>query len=161
MNLVFLDVDYVLTSLNAIKADYERTGERNSASKVVFDENCLEALKMIIDETDAKIVISSSWRKYEVNKNVLLAKLAEYNLADKVIGYTPDLGVDAKRETEIKAFLDEYGWENYFVILDDLEMNELLPYQVQTNLETGLTEDDAEFAIWNLKSQSTMRERFK
>lgn len=52
MKVIFLDVDGILTYINS--------GEQNEG----IDETRVERLKEIVDETDAKIVIISSWKGY-------------------------------------------------------------------------------------------------
>jgi len=56
MKVIFLDIDGVLTTAN---------------KKWTFDENCVKHLVDIINETDAYIVISSSWRSYDLEETKL------------------------------------------------------------------------------------------
>ena len=55
MNIVFLDIDYVLNSYRKSKEIYELTGKRHSGKDFPFDEECMDNLKYIISETDAYI----------------------------------------------------------------------------------------------------------
>ncbi|MBR4002606.1 MAG: hypothetical protein IKI95_00865 [Clostridia bacterium] len=99
MDIVFLDVDGVLNSQNRLIELYNKTGKPHSGSNFPFDEKCLENLKILVKETGAKIVITSTWRKYENDMEILINKFKEYDLAKDVIGYTPIL--NRKREEEI------------------------------------------------------------
>ena len=54
MKVIFLDVDGVLNSQSL----FERCGEE----LVPIDEENIQYLKAIVDATNAKIVLSSSWR---------------------------------------------------------------------------------------------------
>ena len=57
MKIVFLDFDGVLNSVI-----YDR--ERDKSTNTNIDESRVCLLKQIIDETNAKIVLSTSWRRH-------------------------------------------------------------------------------------------------
>ena len=100
MNIIFLDVDGVLNSRNKLIETYKKTHKPHSRYSYPFDERCLENLQLLIQETNSKIVITSTWRKDEKGRRILLKALNEYELDNKVIGYTPVL--DKTREIEIE-----------------------------------------------------------
>ena len=75
MNIIFLDVDGVL---NSIKELSERS----------FSKISLNILKRIVDETNAKIVVISSWRLLEFSRKILLSELEKYHLKESIIGMT-------------------------------------------------------------------------
>lgn len=148
MNVIFLDVDYVLNSIRKLKEVYEMTGKPHSGKDFPFDETCMKNLKYIVEQTNASIVVTSNWRKYEDHKERLLEELEKYNLSSKVIGYTPDFG---NRVLEIKEYLEILGENINFIILDDYAyMEDLVDYLVSTNAYTGLTEEDAQIAVKKL-----------
>lgn len=65
MNLIFLDIDGVLNSHRKLKEVYNRTKKPHSLYNYPFDEICLSNLKLLVETTNSKIVITSSWRKDE------------------------------------------------------------------------------------------------
>ena len=80
MKLIFLDVDGVLN-------------RGNTPGK--FEAECLDALKHVISKSDAKVVLSSTWRYTEETTGELLAKLREVGIfseEDDFIGHTSHLG---------------------------------------------------------------------
>ena len=85
LNIIFLDVDGVLNSQRKLVEVYEKTNKPHSGYAYPFDERCLYNLKELVELTNSKIVISSTWRKEEEGRTTLLNKLKEYNLDDKVI----------------------------------------------------------------------------
>ena len=48
MNIIFLDVDEVLNSINNLIEVYNKTHKSHSAYSYPFDENCLENLKLLV-----------------------------------------------------------------------------------------------------------------
>ena len=152
MKVLFLDIDGVLNN----------TQTRKTFEDYIFvSDDKILLLKQIIDATDAKIVLSSSWRngwRFKENNpscanedvrifNALQMKLEEYGI--KLMSYTSHLW---HRGEEIDSWLKSWGGEKIdsFVILDDMERGEFEPNShrlVQTNISTGLTESDVEAAI--------------
>ena len=152
MKIIFLDVDHVLNSINKLSEVYQKTGKPHSSYAYPFDEKCLQNLKLIVQETDAKIIVTSTWRKEELGRTTLLRVLKEYELDDLVIGYTPILSGKA-REYEINQFLSVLSEVPNFVILDnDSDMGELTPFLVKTNWRVGLTYENAQEAIKKIKA---------
>lgn len=105
MNIIFLDVDGVLNSAKEL-------------SEGPFSKISLSVLKRIVDETNAKIVVISSWRLLEFSRKILLSELEKYHLKESVIGMTPHL--TSNREEEIMTYLKSNEFSNLnFIILDD------------------------------------------
>lgn len=153
MNIIFLDVDGVLNSIDHAKKVYEETLRAHSGYEYPFDPECLERLQRLVEKTDARIVITSTWRKTEEGKRVLQNILEQYDLANRVIGYTPIL--NTKRGEEIKSFLETLNVEASYIILDDDDdMEELTPYLILTNMKTGLTEEKMTEGMQKLKKFS-------
>lgn len=150
MNIVFLDIDGVLNSQNKLMEVYYKTGKPHSGINYPFDEKCLENLKILIEETNSKIVITSTWRKYEEDMKKLINIFKEYNLDKRIIGYTPVL--NTKREEEIIEYLKELDTNVNFVIIDDItDMGTLNEKLVVTSYKTGLTNEIVSSAIKILK----------
>lgn len=125
MKIIFLDIDGVLNTSKTFYDNYvyfKKTGIR----KIPLDEERIVYLKEIIQKTEAKIVLSSSWRLY-FEKNIKLRPINEYaqKLVDLLSKYdlfiydiTPmeRLGV---RQNEINMYLESHPDIDSFVILDD------------------------------------------
>lgn len=115
MKVIFLDIDGVL---NFYGSDF-------------LDKNCLNNLKYIVNETNAKIVIISTWRvclddnylkKYVTKANSELLKyreLFENTFTDnlKWIDIAPDLA--ERRSEEVTLWLKDHPETENFVIIDD------------------------------------------
>lgn len=147
MKVIFLDFDGVLITLNSWRNAHSGEVAR------VADPGCVEALNRIITETDARIVVSSSWRGKFVAP--MREHLSNWGVKAKVIGVTPRLErqvgllVAAKtRGDEIQAWLDSARDIDSFVIIDDeSDMAHLAHRLVQTTYESGLTTEHTERAI--------------
>ena len=136
MKILFLDIDGVL---NSRPYDLQRTAEQGN-----IDETRLQLLKQIVDETQALIVLSSSWRKHwekdlsqcdDIGKEIdeLFAKY-QLQIYDK----TPCLP-DNDRAEEIRTWVSQHNDVNAYVILDDIAFGwgELTPHLVKTNYRIG------------------------
>ena len=108
-----MDVDGVLNTMESCRQNTE------------IQDAKLKLLKAIIDATNAKIVISSSWRLVDHELSELRAALNRYNL--EYIGITPKKFI---RTDEIKAFMDTYCKQNdvkitHWIAIDDMDLIEL------------------------------------
>lgn len=61
MKIIFLDIDGVLTNIESYKKQYEHY-KREKTRISVIDEGTIKRLSKIVNETEVKIVLSSSWR---------------------------------------------------------------------------------------------------
>ena len=69
MKVIFLDIDGVINTEKWVAYSIENgLPVHDEFGQHTFDEDCLFWLNKIIDETDAKIVISSSWRNDGLGK---------------------------------------------------------------------------------------------
>lgn len=115
MNYIFLDIDGVLNNVNHYKKQHEKYGGRFFMQNMPFNPKSLENLKWLINKTDAKIVLSSSWRKSVPCMTVLEARLTEYGL--KIHDKTGDVG---SRGNEIIDWLFANTTDDdCFIIIDD------------------------------------------
>lgn len=147
MKVVFLDVDGVLNNIDTFK---KRKDIYNKSGVIIprIDFYRVEFLKEIVDNTDAKIVISSIWRKYEND----LKELKEvFDLYDLEIYDITGIDKNGIRENEIIDWLNKNDVDS-FVILDD-ETSDLIhleKYVVKTRfdgLATGLLCEHIPYAI--------------
>ena len=153
--IIFLDFDGVLNSEKYLAA-HEGYG-------VMLDPTRMVLLKQIVDATDAKIVLSTSWREHWSNDltkcdstGVLMNRLFDtYGL--QIFDKTPKL--HKRRETEIKTWLDQHPEVESFVVLDDmlLSADYLKGHFVKTsNYFDGLDESDKQKAIAILNSKGVV-----
>lgn len=150
MKIIFLDVDGVINPhKNIIKSYFE--GKSTSSDGIIFDKDCLTNLKEIVDNTNAEIVLSSSWRKSGVRSptiNNLLKQLSEIGLY--IIDFTPIINdSNTIRGDEIDKYLKDknYKIDSYIIIDDCNNMGKYNNRLVHTNGEEGLTKIDVDFAI--------------
>ena len=140
MKYILLDFDGVLTSAAHSRQCLDEHRQENLFGLDWFDPKCLQALKTVVDATDAGIFVSSSWR--ELGKDNLALVWEEENLPGRLVGTTPEW-VLMKRDA-ILEWISHHTKDKY-VIIDDQDLH--LSCQIQTNPEVGLTSEDALKAI--------------
>lgn len=134
MKVIFLDIDGVL---NVIGQGHDKYGQ-------IFHNHFVENLARVIKATDAKIVISSTWRHSGLDE--MLSMWKDRNLPGEVIGITPTAQVlvylglfdnvdEIVRGNEIQFWLDKTQVVTQYVILDDDEdmLESQLPFFVRTS----------------------------
>ena len=143
MKYIFLDIDGVLNNENTITKSPD--GYMGVAS------NLGKRLKKIIKATDAKVILTSTWKNCSSTQDFdyLYRKLNMYSA--KPIDVTIDRNNKVSlRGTGIKDYLKKYPCEQ-FVILDDyifdFKEEGLLPHLVLTSTTKGLSNDDVKKAI--------------
>lgn len=146
MKVLFLDIDGVLNN---------RCSFRDWRLKGFYESHCLgshliERLNRIIDATNCKVVITSTWRCNRRKFPDLKAfedLLTFFGCRLEVVGFTPRLPREFRGD-EIQAWLDDhYGIESMVILDDDSDMGHLMPYLVKTSMRTGLTSDCVRQAI--------------
>ena len=154
--VIFLDIDGVLSPR------WWDSDKQSDNYGRLFDAKAVANLSKIVEETEAEIVISSSW------KNVGLVELQnmwrDRDLPGKIVDITPDYMSDElllkedsadmdylyERGSEIQGWLLLHGDDvGRYVIIDD--MDDILPEQqshfVQTDPEVGITNDDVKKVV--------------
>ena len=145
--VIFLDFDGVLNTEHHQARLATEGKPTKDAWGPLFDPRAVENLRRIIDATDARIVVTSSWR--------FAHRLGSLRMMWEVRGLPADslsaLDCDSmcmSRGEEIEDWLEEHGRPDY-VIIDDLD--DFLPSQrpcyVEINPIVGITEADAQKAI--------------
>ena len=113
MKVIFLDFDGVL---NVIPKDWDQYGS-------LFHEELVENLRYIIQNTDAVIVCSSTWRLSGLQYIQDMWKHRGY--PGDVIDITPFIKTErgfVDRGYEIQQWLSENQVENYVILDDDDDM---------------------------------------
>lgn len=103
MKVVFLDVDGVILPID------------NSPTIQDFNSGCMNHLKRIVEESDAHIVISSTWRTSKFDRDLLMHQLDKVGLKDRVIGDTPDLVhlADSSWDDDAGCFISPDNWDEW------------------------------------------------
>ena len=167
MKIIFLDFDGVVTAKNGTPGSYMTHGPGEYGPTPV----CVDRLMKLVKDSGAKIVISSNWRKFDVDGPGSIWENPWYGgVKNPLPGFIPMLG-DAYLESLpairlCKAAVADYwllakksGVES-FVALDDMCAREgydqFEPFRgryINTDPETGLTDEDCEKALVILKLQ--------
>ena len=111
MKIIFLDIDGVLNSIDSMLS-------LHGCNESKLDHVSVMLLKRLCEQTDAKIVISSTWRRSRATKDFIEMFAKHHNWFDApVISRTPVLNTE--RGHEIQEWLDSHPEVPNFVILDD------------------------------------------
>jgi nicotinamidase-related amidase len=145
--VIFLDIDGVMIAGSHLKRTKSYPGYQ-------FHPDAVKNLNEIIAQTNALIVITSTWRK---GKSIAeLQKMFEENgIEQGVIGQTPIVAFGTRGQ-EIHQYLEEslydpsFDIEKFIIIDDNNNMGDLKPFLVQTNWDTGLDEKAKKRAIEKL-----------
>ena len=146
MKVIFLDFDGVLNN-NSYFLD-----SKEKAPFFLQDEKMI-LLKQIVDSTNAKIVLSTSWREIWNSDLDISSKLKDYFYSFDLSVYDVTKNINYNRPLEISTWLKENNVSSY-VILDDIAnpWYEHVNNVVVTNKEfNGLSQDDVNKAIDILK----------
>ena len=171
MKVLFLDIDGVLNSENwfayriycvknnmvNILMNFVDTDDRNIKHKLtMLDDRAIANLNSIVEETDCKVVLSSSWRSSIESENIFTQNLLKLKgFKYEFYDVTPRLwfsDFSIRRGEEIKFWLDKESEKHEiesFVILDD--DSDILPEQMNNFIhvdgQVGLTDRDVLTAI--------------
>lgn len=162
MNVIFLDIDGVLNSINYFIKRHPKVLELFENNKYLddislklkrmmldIDLDKLKLLKEIIDKTGSYIVITSSWKKLEIFPFVR-EQLISWGIP--VIGITVDN--NSNRGEGIKKYLKENSVKSYVILDDDIFDDydeELLQHLVKTSFYSdGLTDEHKKKVIEKL-----------
>lgn len=145
MKVIFLDVDGVLNNSNWAIQMYDE-GVHVYAENLL-DERAVRLLQKLIDATDAKIVVSSSWRRDKYAMQCLSDQLKPMEVYD----VTPLKS--SIRGDEITAWLKKHkDVEAYVILDDDSDMGDHMDHLIQTTFQRGLQPEHIEEAIKWLNS---------
>ncbi len=141
MKVVFLDVDGVLNTSKTFERVYhsfKNTGKK----ELEIDSFRLEYLKKIIDETGAKIVLSSAWRRFFQKLDNKIVPRSErgkqfYDMLNNFNIQIYDIlsfDSDINREELIIEWISKNEVDSFIIIDDEPNMfNELLDGLIKTS----------------------------
>lgn len=160
MKIIFLDIDGVLNSRTFIQAtQWDRgdeglplTDDRVSWERQL-DPAAVARLIRIVERTDAKIVVSSSWR-HALPVSQIDRILRRMGLPHCIVGRTDDMPHGCRGD-EIAAWMATAQRPCSFVILDDdADMAPVADRLVQTTFDLGLQDEHVERAVAMLGAKS-------
>ena len=155
MKVIFLDFDGVMGTAYYGHILGKEGLPYHDEFGAVFDPNCIECLKEIIEKTGAKIVVTSSWKSL-MSFGEMLDMWEQRGLPGCVIDMTPSSSGCGHRGDEIDAWLNECKDECQYVILDDINERNFnehqLPRLIVVNPYHGLDKEAAGRAIELLQS---------
>ncbi|CAJ1375102.1 unnamed protein product [Effrenium voratum] len=169
--VIFLDIDGVLRPLHSRQDAFQNTrtieingarvpllGSGEAKAGVDFWPTALRALRFIVQKTEARIVLSSDWRKQEVLREGIASSFEEHGIPE-LYSATPDLdqatpGVikalhssfREKRCKEIRKWLKQNPKVTHFCAIDDVDLS--LPDKKRSDTEVFL-DPDREFVKTN------------
>lgn len=169
---IFLDIDGVL---NAYGTDKENRSKSRCGNYIGIDKDKVKRLSKIVQETDAILILSSSWKigwepkgRYTLDRYDIYGSTINYH-AKYLDNHLKKKGklvlTDKTKERNlfyrgmgIKAYLSAHPEITDWIVLDDeifIDFKEqgIMPHLVKTDSIWGLTDDDAEAAIKMLNGQ--------
>ena len=182
MKVIFLDIDGVLNTSETFierKKNWEKTG----IWTLEIDEFRVEYLKQIIDETGAKVVLSSTWKKDFENIDGKIIPIHEKG--EGLLNILNKYGIELydilkkyslPREDLITIWLNEHSGVESFIVIDD-ETTHLKRFMGKELIKTsflpdgemlknmddcmGLCEDHIQIAINKLNSGKVLKKNLK
>lgn len=149
MKIIFLDIDGVLLPTKWLHS--------NKSSRQ-FKQSCVKNLNYILEKTEAKIVVSSTWRKWFDHLNEENTKILEF--AFSVGGIKKGSVIDTtksfsnRREYEINEWLLGHKKEvENFVIIDDSSDVGHSEVHIKPDHDIGLTKAHAQKCVKLLNSK--------
>lgn len=173
MKIIFLEIDGVLNSeqyfmdncdnINRYISEYEKLSYKDAIimeKLLEIDVNSLYLLIELINKTNAKVVITSSWKYLQYFKKIC-DKLKEYGVP--IIGITNDEGFN--RGLGIRNYIENNKIKKYIIIDDDIFPDydeELLEHLVKTSFyDGGLNEELMNYAVSKLNTNVFTKKRKK
>lgn len=129
MRIVFLDFDGVLNTAHYIHVMESRKLQCNDEYGSLFDPASVSYLGRIIDKTDAKIVVTSSWKNL-MSYSDILSMWHKRSLPGEVIDVCPIPEGRRKRGDEVDAWISECKESCQYVILDDMSVDNFNKHQL-------------------------------
>jgi len=129
---IFLDIDGVLALIYGFSLP---ESEWLWGTAYPFDKQCVAVLNIILERTDAEIVLSSAWRTdYNLEE---LHEIFVWNKVSKSPIVTTEYFGGFSRCKEIETFLLKNSVKK-FIIIDDMELDCYPKQFIHTTMEKGL-----------------------
>ncbi len=140
--IIFLDIDGVLNSDDYIERQINR-GIHCLVGTEILDTCARDRLKLFLSENlDVKLVISSSWRWWDVKTTKeKFMKTRMCTLVPYIVGVTPRFFSNRSRGREIDFYIKKHHIKDYVIIDDEDYDIHQKDHLVQTTYEHGLTEE--------------------
>ena len=157
MKVLFLDIDGVLNK--------NYLDEGDTREDRYFHKTLMKNLQYIIEKTDAKIVLSSTWRygiENEDNKMYTLLKETFKKYEIDIFSTTPIIKC-SPRGDEVLVWLAEnqdLEIESMAILDDGRDFKGLKDYLIQTSFDAGLTKEKADCVVDLLNSNKYKDENF-
>jgi hypothetical protein len=137
MKVIFLDIDGVMITRNSVKYQYLHHPEDEN---IRFSRRAVKNLNFLINETGAKIVISSTWRLlYTIEE--LDGKFKEQGIKGEIISATSIAQFSTEEDTPRGQKIAEWlalnpGTQSY-VIIDDDAKTDCIQFHPDNCVETS------------------------
>ena len=146
INVVFLDFDGVLST------------ERSNFQDEIINHDAVNNFNTLCLENDLKVVISSSWRKYDGYIDLFYSFGIDKHI--DIIGAIPITGNG--KAFLIKEYIKAHPEINKYIILDDVYLGgELNSHLVQTTYSMGFNERKLKEAVNKLYEDDEKEEEKK
>ena len=145
MNIIFLDIDGVLNTPRFQEYQINHHESDGYNCRFNFDPICMKNLKNLIEVSNAKIVLSSSWRDLNPDDKYMkciLDNFKMYKISTEIISITP-FRLDNFRGREIQdwLFLRMDKIDNFVILDDDTDMGILTNKLAKCDEHFGFTKD--------------------
>lgn len=146
MKVIFLDIDGVLVTRNSIKYQYLNFPDETN---IRFSKKAVKNLNKLIRLTEAKIVISSTWRLFH-SLEKLQNIFEEQKIKGKIISTTSvekaTIEEDIPRGQKIADWLEQNPEVKQYVIIDDDIQADCIQFHpfncVETSYKRGFSPED-------------------
>lgn len=156
MKIIFLDIDGVLNSATFMKKRQQYKGIHKTPFQFhleQIDVDAVDLLNQIVKTTNAKVVISSTWRII-FSLDELKSLLKTKGFQGEIIDRTPRMPGSFRGE-EISEWLKKSHVEDFIILDDDADMEPLMDKLVKTTWQNGLEPVHVSEAIYRLSEEKS------
>lgn len=147
-NAVFLDIDGPMVPMN-----FWSRKDKDKKGHMAFDPAAVATILRVLNETGAKLVISSSWRNigYERMSSILEEEgiSKDYLHEDWSIDFSYDVGMSGRADF-IRTWLKRHPEIKHYAVVDDVELD--IPNLVKVSTFDGMSDAHRRqlFELFNL-----------
>ena len=146
MKVIFLDIDGVLVTRNSIKYQYLNFPDDTS---IRFSKKAVKNLNKLIRLTEAKIVISSTWRLFhslEELQNIFKKQSIKGEVISTTSVERATVEEDIPRGQKITDWLGQHPEVEQYIIIDDDVQADCIQFHpfncVETSYKRGFASED-------------------